>query len=165
MTEKARRLYFVAVFALAFYGFGASFVQSFVNYATWKLIGAAEFKAYHQAMGPLIVKTMVVPWVVEIVLTVALLRLRPRAIPRWAIFAALALIAVNLVSTIAIQIPIQARLDEDGLSPVLVDRLVESDRIRLVSSALRAGLYVWTMTLVVRTRWTTSELIDPRVFG
>jgi hypothetical protein len=35
---------FLAVFVFVFYGMGAAFVESFVNYPTWRLIGTAEFQ-------------------------------------------------------------------------------------------------------------------------
>jgi hypothetical protein len=38
-------------FALVFYGMGAASVKSFVNYPTWPLIGANEFRAYHRLHG------------------------------------------------------------------------------------------------------------------
>jgi hypothetical protein len=41
-TNFSTRL-FLITFALVFYGMGASFVESFVNYPTWPLIGANEF--------------------------------------------------------------------------------------------------------------------------
>ena len=44
---------FPVTFALVFYTLGTSFVESFVNYPTWSLIGANEFHAYHQAVGNL----------------------------------------------------------------------------------------------------------------
>ena len=68
---------FVVTFALMFYGLGASFVESFVNYPTWPLIGAAEFKAYHQALSPLVIGYMVVPMLVGTSLTLLLAWLRP----------------------------------------------------------------------------------------
>ena len=42
MTERHRRFFFFAVFALVFYLVGASFVESFASYPTWKLVGANE---------------------------------------------------------------------------------------------------------------------------
>ena len=72
MTENSKRFFFTIVFALVFYVTGASFVQSFVNYPTWKLIGANEFQIYHNQLSPLIIKFMVLPWLLEIALTVLL---------------------------------------------------------------------------------------------
>jgi hypothetical protein len=42
---------FMFDFALAFYVLGATFIEGFVNYRTWHWIGAAEFRAFHQAVG------------------------------------------------------------------------------------------------------------------
>ena len=150
MTENFRRLYFIMLFALVFYVVGAGFIQSFVNYPTWKLIGADEFIRYHNGMSPLIIKFMVLPWLVEILLTVGLLWLRPHIIPRWAVGLALIFHLIAFISTIMIQIPIQMQLGESGLSPDLIDRLLVTDWIRLVPGILRALLYLWMMSLVVR---------------
>ena len=43
MTETHRRLFFAAMFALVFYLVGASFVESFVTYRTWRFVGADSF--------------------------------------------------------------------------------------------------------------------------
>jgi hypothetical protein len=42
---------FLVTFSVVFYGMGASFVESFVNYPTWKLIGPNEFLAFHHALA------------------------------------------------------------------------------------------------------------------
>jgi hypothetical protein len=157
MTESSRRVLFMLVFALVFYVTGASFVQSFVNYPTWKLIGASEFTSYHQGMSSLIIKTMVLPWLVEILLTIVLLWLRPRVIPRRAIALALILNLIPLISTITIQIPIQIQLGENGQSLELLNRLVATDPIRWTPGILRALLYLWMMSLVVRSEGLSSE--------
>lgn len=73
---------FLSTFVLVFYGMGAASVESFVNYPTWSLIGANEFRAYHRAVGPLIVGYMVIPLLVATLLTILLLWLRPASIPR-----------------------------------------------------------------------------------
>ena len=149
MTEKFKRLYFMIVFALVFYVVGAAFVESFVNYPTWKLIGANEFKNYHQGLSALIIKTMVLPWLVEILLNILLLWLRPRIVPRGAVAAALIFNAIILISTVTIQIPIQARLSADGFSADLIDKLLATDPVRWTFGIFKALLYLWMMSLVV----------------
>ena len=42
------RLIFLTAFALVCYGTGAAFMESFVNYASWHLIGEVEFVGYHR---------------------------------------------------------------------------------------------------------------------
>lgn len=157
MTENSKRLLFVFVFALVFYVAGAGFVESFVNYPTWKLIGAGEFKIYHNALSPLIIKFLVLPWLVEIVLTIALVWLHPRAVLREAIILAFVLNLIALFSTVFIQIPIQTELGENGLSLVAIDKLIETDPIRWVSLILKAFVYLWMMSLVVRSTNDADE--------
>ena len=81
---------FLVTFALVFYNLGASFIESFVNYPTWRLIGANEFRAYHQAVGPLYISYGVAPGVLATVLTLLLLYFRPIVAPRNAFALAVA---------------------------------------------------------------------------
>lgn len=146
MSENSKRLLFAFVFALVFYVAGASFIQSFVNYPTWKLIGAGEFQNYHNAMSPPIIKYMIAPWLVEIILTILLLKFRPRMIPQAAIVAALMLNSVALVSTVFIQIPIQNELGENGFSAQAIEKLLATDPIRWLALIFKLGIYLWMMT-------------------
>jgi hypothetical protein len=130
---------------------GASFVESFANYPTWRLIGANEFRAYHQALGPLIIGYMVVPMLINTLLTVLLLWFRPAPLPLWAIWLALLLQLIIWVSTVAIQLPIQMQLNRDGLSLPLIDRLVFTNWwLRKVPQIINAFLFLWLMSLLLR---------------
>lgn len=75
------RWIFVLAFALVFYGNGAAFIESFVNYPSWHLIGHAAFLNYHKFIGPRVIAFLVVPAVLGTVFTIVLLRFRPAAIP------------------------------------------------------------------------------------
>ncbi len=165
MSENLKRLLFMLVFALMFYVGGASFVESFVNYPTWKLIGAGEFKTYHNALSALIIRLMVLPWLFEIFLTIVLIWLRPHVIPRMAIVVALTLNLIALVSTIFIQIPIQAELGETGLSLHAIDKLIETDPIRWLALILKAMVYLWMMALVVKRPAADAESDDAQIFN
>ncbi len=151
MSENSKRLFFAFVFALVFYVTGAAFVQSFVNYPTWLLIGAGEFQEYHNAMSPRIQKFMVLPWLVSIVLTISLFWLRPRVVPAWALALALIFNLIILVSTAAIQFPIQIELGESGFSRQAIERLIKTDAIRWMSGCVVGLVYLWMMSLVVRS--------------
>jgi hypothetical protein len=149
MSDNSKQILFFCVFALVFYVTGAAFVQSFVNYPTWKLIGAGEFQNYHNTMSPLIIKFMVLPWLSEIVLTVLLFWLRPRVVPVWMVASALVFNLLILASTAAIQVPIQIELGQNGLSQQAIEKLLKTDPIRWVSGSLVAFLYLWMMSRVV----------------
>ncbi len=142
---------FLVTFALVFYGMGAASVESFVNYPTWPLIGANEFRAYHQALSPLIVGYMVIPLLIATILTILLLWFRPASIPQWAIWLAILLQLVTWVSTFTIQFPIQGQLSADGLSLPLIDRLrMTSFWFRRVPHIANAFLFLWMMSVLLR---------------
>jgi hypothetical protein len=142
---------FLITFALVFYGMGAAAVESFVNYPTWPLIGANEFRAYHRALGPLIIGHMVIPMLAATLLTILLLWFRPAFIPRWMVCVAIGLQLIVWISTATIQLPIQGQLSADGLSLPLIDRLrVTSFWFRRVPSFANAILFLGMISVVLR---------------
>ena len=148
---------FLITFALVFYGTGASFVESFVNYPTWRLIGANEFRDYHQSLGPLIIGYMVIPMLLTTLLTVLLLWLSPAPIPRWAIWLSVVLQFIVWISTFAIQIPIQRQLSADGLSLPLIDQLIFTNFwLRKVPQIINSFLFLWMMSLLLNLNNTPS---------
>jgi len=150
-SSKTSMWLFLTAFVLVFYGMGASFVESFVNYPTWPLIGANEFRAYHQALGPLVIGYMVIPLIITTLLTVLLLWFRPVPIPRWALWFAVVLQLIPWVSTVAIQLPIQVQLSSDGLSLPLIERLIFTNWwLRKVPQIINGLLFLWMMSLLLR---------------
>jgi hypothetical protein len=151
-TSPRTSLWLILItFALVFYGMGAASVESFVNYPTWPLIGANEFRAYHRALGPLIIGHMVIPMFVTTILTILLLWFRPASIPRWMVWLAIGLQLVVWISTVTIQLPIQGQLSADGLSLPLIDRLrVTSFWLRRVPHMANAILFLWMMSVLLR---------------
>ena len=143
---------FLVTFALTFYGMGASFVESFVNYPTWRLIGPDEFLAYHQALSPLIIGYMVIPLIAATILTMLLAWFRPTQIPHWAIWTSVLFQMINWVSTAAIQIPIQMELSSAGLSLPLIDQLIFTNFwFRKIPQIINIILFLWMMSLLLRT--------------
>jgi hypothetical protein len=144
---------FVVAFALVFYGNGAAFVESFVNYPSWRLVGAESFRSYHEFIGPRVIAVLVAPAVVGTLFTIALLRYRPANVPLWAVWAAILLQIVVWISTATIQIPIQLQLPTEGASPALMDRLIETNWwLRRVPYALCAALFLWMATQALSAR-------------
>ena len=150
-SSKTSIWLFLITFALVFYGMGASFVESFVNYPTWRLIGASEFRGYHQAFGPLIICYMVIPMLITTILTMLLVWFTPAPIPRWAIWLSVVLQLTIWVSTAAIQLPIQGQLSRDGLSLPLIERLIFTNWwLRKVPQIINGLLFLWMMSLLLR---------------
>ena len=140
----APRWIFVIAFALVFYGNGAAFVESFVNYPSWQLVGSDEFIAFHRFIGPRVLTFLVAPALLGTLFTVLMLWFRPAAIPSWAVWAAIAAQVVVWVSTAAIQVPIQLQLSAHGLSLDLISRLIETNFwLRRIPYGVCAGLFLW----------------------
>jgi hypothetical protein len=140
---------FLFDFALVFYVLGATFIEGFVNYRTWHLIGAAEFRAYHQAVSPRILALLVAPHSLTLVLTFLLLWYRPGPIPAWSIWVSLALNLVPVVVTFVSQVPIQLAFDRKGLSLPELQRLIRMEWLRSLPHILNAILFLWMMSQVL----------------
>jgi hypothetical protein len=140
---------FLFDFALVFYVLGATFIEGFVNYRTWHLIGAAEFRAYHQAVSPRILAFLVAPHSLTLVLTFLLLWWRPGPIPPWSVWLSLALNLVPVVVTIVSQIPIQLEFDRKGLSLPSLERLIRMEWLRSVPHSLNAVLFLWMISQIL----------------
>jgi predicted cation transporter len=144
------RWIFLIAFALVFYGTGAAFIESFVNYASWPLIGADEFVAYHRFISPRVLTFLVAPLLLGTAFTILMLWSRPAAIPPWPVWAAVAAQAVVWVSTVTIQVPIQLQLSNDGLSNDLIGRLIATNFwLRRIPYAVCAGLFLWMAARVM----------------
>lgn len=142
---------FLLTFCVIFYGMGASFVESFINYPTWKLIGPNEFLAFHHAASPLIIGYLVAPLVFGTLLTALLIWVRPRPIPSWAIWLALGLQVIVWIATVTIQIPIQVELSSTGLSIAAIDRLLVTNFwFRRIPYTISAALFVWMMLRLLK---------------
>lgn len=138
------RWIFVLAFALVFYGNGAAFVESFVNYPSWHLIGDENFLTYHRFISPRVITFLVAPALLGTVLTIALLRFRPAAVPLWSVWVAILLQVIVWVSTATIQVPIQMQLGAQGASGALLERLMETNWwLRRVPYAACAALFLW----------------------
>ncbi len=141
---------FLFAFALIFYANGAGFIESFVNYPSWRLIGDHEFLRYHQFIGPRVIALLVAPAFAASLLTIAMLRYRPAAIPLSLVWIAVALQVIIWVSSAAIQIPIQVAFGSAGFSEERLASLITSNFwLRRIPNALTAVLFLWMMHKVI----------------
>ena len=150
MTESSRRNLFLALCALALLQTGAHISQSYVNYPTWHLIEAESFKPYHWAITIRAGVFLAAPRLLEIVLGLIVLRFRPGAINRWIIIVGIGLAVGALLSTILLSRPVHAQLDIQSNTPELLARLMAADWIRNALEWLRAALYLWALSRLIR---------------
>jgi|SRR5436190_6855458 len=152
---------FLVTFAFVFYGMGASFIESFVNYPSWKLVGSNEFLTFHHFISPRIVGYLVAPLVFGTVLTGLLLWFRPLQIPAWALWTAFGLQIFVWIATVTVQIPIQIELGSAGQSIPAIDKLLWTNFwLRRIPYTINAGLFVWMMSLLLRTHYSERTTTD-----
>ncbi len=130
MTNKNKisTIVFSVYILLAFYVFGGGIVNSLVAYRTWRAVGANEFPEFHHIDSALIIPLFVVFFILSFIPQILLFWFRPIVIPKWLVWLALLFNFITLVSTIAIQIPIQVELDKK-YSLELIERLISTDFI------------------------------------
>ena len=128
----------IAVILANGYSLGANTVERFVNYQTWALIPVEAFQAYHKAQAPLIRLFIVAPLGIGFFLQLLLLTFRRQAnLSAAIVWTMIVASAVGAISTVMIQLPIHLRLDANGYSPALLDRLLSTDWIRKAADLTR----------------------------
>jgi hypothetical protein len=113
---------------IEFYVFGAGIVNSLVSYRTWRWVGANEFPKFHQVDSQLIIPLFVIFFFASFIPQALLFWFRPSIISKRLVSVALMLNMIVLISTIAIQIPIQNELNK-AFSSELIERLISTDML------------------------------------
>lgn len=150
MNETTRRLLFLILFAVVFFQTGAHISQAFVNYPAWQFISAESFPGYHRVMTQGALRVLLLPRVIELALAIVVLCFPPRIIKRWLLTLAIAFALCAFLSTVLIQLPIHRQLGTVGNAPELLVQLRTTDWLRQIAEVVRAALYFWMMSLVVR---------------
>lgn len=144
--------HFIFFTALTFYTLGAGYVESFVNYPTWYILGKTDqWIEYHVALGSRIIVALAFPTLVlSLISNVLLLFFKPPEIARWMVWSTLLLLMVGILSSLFIQIPIQVRLDQ-GYNEALVDQLISTSFwLREVMAAIRCCLVAWMIYSIIK---------------
>lgn len=119
------------------------FVQT-VHYPLFKLVGRAEFPAYHEQHTVRIGRLLAVPATAEVLTAAGLLWSRPDAVPLPLVLIAGALLAAIWISTALIQVPQHQRLDA---SPDGIAGLVAANWWRTGMWTARGILVAWMVAL------------------
>jgi uncharacterized BrkB/YihY/UPF0761 family membrane protein len=155
--NKTSAIVFSVYILLAFYVFGGGIVNSFVAYRTWRAVGENEFPKFHHIDSSLIIPLFVVFFFLSFIPQILLFWFRPVVIPRWMIFLALFFNLITLVSTVAIQIPIQTDLDKK-FSSELLERLISTDFIfRRIPMLFLAAINFTMLYKVVKNSVNTGR--------
>jgi hypothetical protein len=124
-------------FFLVFYTVGASMMDSFAMYHTWRFVGAEDFPLMHMESGKRIVLVFVLPTVLMMIFQILMFWHRPNVISKPLLWIALICNIIPLLSSAFVQIPIQIKLDH-GKDPALLEWLIVSDWIRVIPAFVLA---------------------------
>lgn len=114
-------------FLTSVYAFGGGVMQGVMNYPAWKLIGPAEFPAFHQSIDGRIFLFFVPVFFLNVPISVLMIWFGHPAISRTLRVVAALLTLVIFVATLALAIPIQEKLSATK-SAELIDDLILYDR-------------------------------------
>ena len=119
----------------------------FVQAVHYPLFGMADAPGYALDNQRRTSWVVLPPMLVEAVAAVWLVVQPPAAVGRGAAVAGLVLVAVLWLSTLAVQMPLHARLARDGHTPATVAALVRSNWLRTVLWTARALLAAWMLAV------------------
>jgi hypothetical protein len=135
--------------ALGFYIYGATVLEVFVYYPAWIYI-KNDWISFKLLVDKLIIPYYVVPCFLVLIPAIMMFWYRPGSIPRWSVWAALILLLIPTISTLAIQLPIQFKLEE-GFNQELYDKLRSTDLIyRQIAAFLGFVLNGWMLFRVLQ---------------
>jgi hypothetical protein len=139
----------MARLALGFYIYGATVLEVFVYYPAWIHI-KNDWVAFKILVDQLIIPLYVVPCFLVLIPSVMMFWYRPASIPRWSVWAALILLLIPTVSTLAIQLPIQLAL-EKGFDQTLYEKLRSTDLLyRQIAAFAGFVLNGWMLLRVLQ---------------
>jgi hypothetical protein len=136
------RALLAANLATALFLTGLIWTIQIVHYPLFARVGPAQFPAYEAAHTASITPLVGPVMLLELLAALALVFARPPAIPAWAAWTALALVALIWASTILLQVPRHSQL-ASGFHPAAHAALVSSNWLRTAAWSARSALLLW----------------------
>ena len=142
---------FLVTLAFTLYMTGMIWSMQVFEYPLFARVGRQEFPAYHAAHNRRLPVFVILPSLLALASAVVLFWIRPAGVPLWSVALVVALDLAVLVSTVAWQAPLHARLDRDGFSAESIRTLVRSNWIRTVLWTINA-LFLLGLTAMAFSR-------------
>jgi hypothetical protein len=134
----------VANAACAWFLAGLIWTIQLVHYPLFSRAGRDGFAAYESAHSRMITPLVGPVMLAELALALALVAMRPRAVPAWAAWTLLALVGAVWLSTFALQVPAHGILAR-GFDAEAHARLVATNWIRTAAWTARAAILAWLL--------------------
>jgi len=140
---------FIAFLFLAIYNAGCMTVLQIQHYGIYPAVGKENFAAYMRANNRAAAIPTIVPAMLLLLSSVALLVQRPGFVRPYEAAAGLGLNLIALLSTFVWQRPIQGQMAETGYDDTNTRRLIATNWIRMIAHWLIAILAMVILTRLV----------------
>jgi hypothetical protein len=137
---SARVTLFVVFLFLSIYNAGCMTVLQLQHYGIYPSVGKESFAAYMRANNRAAAIPTIIPAMLLVLSSLALVAQRPGFVRPYEAAAALGLNVVALISTFVWQRPIQGRMAESGYDEANIRRLIATNWIRTIAHWLIAIL-------------------------
>jgi hypothetical protein len=135
--------------AIIFYVTGEIWFGQLVVYPLFAKVGAAEYVGYHRSYSRRIPLPVILPGFASFLVPLALVVVRPEAIPLWLALANAACGLVGLAVTVGWEIPRHARLERGGKQEPVIQELIRYNWPRTLSITSSALLTLLMLALVL----------------
>jgi len=124
---------------------GVIWLVQLAHYPLFAAVGDAASRGWFVRNQRATAIVVVPPMLLEGATAAAVALAPPPGVSRPAALAGLALVAVAWLSTAIVQMPLHARLGQDGHDPATIARLVGSNWVRTIAWSTRAALAAWML--------------------
>jgi hypothetical protein len=139
-----RHLNLAGLSALTGYSTALGWQAQVVSYPLYRVVGDAEFAAYHQQYNERIPLVVIVPGFVSFLAAAAFPWTRPVEVPRSVAAVVGVGGVVSIASTVFWAVPIHDRLDEVGRSDGTIESLLRANLLRTIALTTSALALVWS---------------------
>ena len=138
--------------AATLFSTGVVWFMQVLEYPLFAYVGAEAFSTFHAQHNRRLPGVVFLPMFVAFAATVALLFVRPAAVPGWLAWLGVVLVGVVLVASFALLIPRHMRLTSEGYSLEVIRELVRFNWIRTVAWTLHALVLMAMLVLTLGRR-------------
>jgi hypothetical protein len=135
--NRVGKLNFHLFCGLSFFSCGTAMMDYFLVYPSRAIVGADEFVAYHALLEAAIVPVSVIPFFIITVQNIFLFWWRPARVSRMLVWASLACLLLDWLSSIFIQIPMNLQLNH-GKDIKLIEAVMSTNWGRIVLEVTQA---------------------------
>jgi hypothetical protein len=152
LPTESRASHFVlaACLALAWYNVGTAWTTQRVLFPLRAFVGQGDYFGYEARYAELTQLPVVTVFSLLLLATALLLWVRPSDLPEWSVWLGGLLEAITVFWTLSLQLPLQARIGQEGFSETLHQQVIANNWVRTAAITAHAVLLVW-MTVRIMT--------------